>query len=192
MISVFSLTSCSLRHVPATKLAKAADEVLVAAPAEARMADACLDAAAYRRMALGFRKPRPGQDPALLEPLSADVPALEPTRCGVLKSSGPGDKYDFALAEYRVPGDEGADRYFQVVRADKRRGRRSLAYFRRFSGDLDSRTAVKAVCDFDGDGFPDVALDVCGEGGCGASVLLLKPETGDLELREIAPPEDRP
>lgn len=190
-IGSFALSACSLRRVPATKFVPAYDEVVVQTASQPFLIKPCADAELYRGMALNFRKSARGDDQSLLETLSGGVRRLEPTRCGFLEG-GPADKFDFALAEYRVPGVDGLDRYVQVVRTDKRRAKRRMAYFRRYPGEVDSRMAVKAVCDFDRDGFPDVVVDVCAKGGCGASALLLKPKTGAVEYREITAPAANP
>lgn len=190
-IGAFALSACSLRRVRATKFVPAYDEVVVETASQPFLIKPCADADLYRGMALNFRKSARGDDESMLEPLSGDVRRLEPTRCGSLEGA-PADKFDFALAEYRVPGADGLDRYVQIVRTGKRRAKRKMLYFRRYPGEADSRMAVKAVCDFDHDGFPDVVLDVCGKGGCGASALLLKPKAGAVEYREIVVPSERP
>lgn len=187
VMGVFPLSACALKTVPATKYVPAYDDVAVETASSPFLIQRCADAAPDRRLAMAFRKAKRGQDPTLLEPLSADVRRLEPTRCGILEGA-PADRYDFALVEYRNPGDAGSARFFQVVRTDKRRAARKMIYFRRYPGDVNSRVAVKAVCDYDGDAFPDVVIDVCGEGGCGVSVLFLRPKTGEIDYREIRAP----
>ncbi|MBI3565231.1 MAG: hypothetical protein HY079_08550 [Elusimicrobia bacterium] len=78
------------------------------------------------------------------------------------------------------------------MRAAKRGGRRKTMYFRRLPAAPDERRALKAVCDWDQDGFPDAVLDDCGPGGCGATALLLKPKTGEVVTEVIVPPAERP
>lgn len=186
-IGAFALSSCSLRRVPATKFVPAYDEVAVETASLPFLIKPCPDAAGYRRTAESFRKPKEGQDPALLEPLSPDVTRLETLRCGSLEGAAD-DKFDFALAEYRDPVAGGLDRFVQIMRTAKRGARRKMVYFRRYPGEVDSRMAIKALCDYDRDGFPDVVVDACGKGGCGASALLLRPLTGELDEKTIFAP----